>query len=34
MTEQCQENRMRKPGHFLEELKATFASEANRTAIR
>ena len=33
MTEFCQEQRTERPGHFLEELQATFASEANRTAI-
>ena len=34
MTEFFQEKRTRRPGHFLEELRTTFASEANRTAIR
>jgi malonyl-CoA/methylmalonyl-CoA synthetase len=33
MTEFFQEKRTGRPGHFLEELQTTFASEANRTAI-
>ena len=34
MTEFFQEKHTGRPGHFLEELRTTFASEANRTAIR
>src|SRR3954447_8661374 len=33
MAELFQGNQARRPGHFLEELWTTFASEANRTAI-
>src|SRR5438309_9124846 len=34
MTEFFQEKPTGRPGHFLEELRTTFAGEANRTAIR
>jgi malonyl-CoA/methylmalonyl-CoA synthetase len=33
MTERFQGNRTRMPGHFLEELRTTFANQASRTAI-